>query len=337
MRVHRLRLSKIRSLGIVASAALLLTAMEAATADASLMSQTPWTTTRQVALANPGPLYMAWIDPHANDELTLAYSTDGGFHFSTGFHPLGPGNSNSAPALAVFNNKLWMAWTGTDSNNTLNLAYSSNGTTWTQESHPLGRNNSPDGPALAEHAGRLYYAWRGTDSKGTINIASSADGVNWTAPAQPGGNTSTNAPALFDAPSFSGLPASLWMAWIGTDTNHTISVAQTTDGVHLFNQRSLGVGSNHQPSVSLADGVGAGLIIAYTAHDDNLAAIPYSDQSFIPKPTELPVGPIIEAPTAGLDAGDVYAWVNRADQIWVMSCNDGPPPAGQPNIGAPFC
>ena len=338
MRVHRLHLSKIRSVGIVAFAALVMAAMATTGASASVVTVTPMTTPWQVALADfQGPLYMAWVGTDANSTLNIAYSTDG-VNFSHSIQPFGKGNSYNAPALAVFDNKLWMAWTGTDGNRTLNLASSSNGTTWTQATQPLGHNNSPDGPALAVFNGRLYYAWKGTDSKGTLNIASSADGVHFTAPAQPGGNTSVNAPALFASPSFNGLPASLWIAWAATDTNHTLVVAQTTNGVNLFNQRSLtGLGSNHQPSVSEAPG-GGGLIIDYTAHDDNLAGIFYNGGGTIPTPSEL-VGPIIQAPTVaqGGDFGVVHAWIDQSNEIWIMSCNDGPPPAGQQNVGAPFC
>ena len=334
MRVHRL---KTAGVGVIA-AAMLVVIGTGALANASVITTTPMTTPWQVGLADfQGPLYMAWVENDSSHTLNIAFSTDG-VNFSPSIKPFGSGTSFNAPALAVFNNKLWMAWTGTDGNRTLNLASSSNGTTWSAATQPLGKNNSPDGPSLAVFNGRLYYGWKGTDSKGTLNIASSSDGVHFTAPAQPGGNTSTNAPALYGAPGFNGLAPSLVMAWIGTDPNHTLNIAQTTDGVHLYNQRTLGAGSNHQPSVSEAPG-GGGLIVDFTAHDDDLAAIPYSDQPVIPAPTELAVGFIIEAPTVtqGGDFGVVHAWVNRSNQISVLSCNDGPPPAGQSNVGPPFC
>src|SRR5271154_2859461 len=243
MRVHRLHLSKTRRAAIIVSAALTLTAIGTASASASVVNVTPMTSFRQVALADfQGPLYMAWVGTDANHTLNIAYSTDG-ITFSHSIQPFGQGNSESAPALAVFNGKLWMAWTGTDANHTLNLASSANGTTWSQATQPLGRNNSAGGPALAAFNGKLYYGWQGTDSKGHINIASSADGVNFSAPAQPGGNTTFRGLALFASSSINGLPASLWISWPATDSNHTLWVAQTTDGVNLFNQRLLtGIG-----------------------------------------------------------------------------------------------
>src|SRR5579872_3177158 len=140
MRLHRI--------AAIAAAVLVLGAVTATTANAGT-TVTGWGSTRQVALAEfGGRLYMAWIDPHVNNELTITSTTDG-IHFAQGTHPLGAGNSNSAPALASFNGRLWLAWTGTDANSTLNLSSSSNGTTFTQAAQPLGRNNSPDGPSMA--------------------------------------------------------------------------------------------------------------------------------------------------------------------------------------------
>src|SRR5215469_9481481 len=99
MRMHRLRLRRVYRSAVLVSALLVLGAVTATAAEAV---KTPWGSNRQVALVPfGGRLYMAWVDPHANDELTIASTTDG-IHFSPGTHPFGSGNSNSAPALAVF-------------------------------------------------------------------------------------------------------------------------------------------------------------------------------------------------------------------------------------------
>jgi len=329
MRVPRLRSGRIRRVALIGSAAIALTVTGAVEAHASVVEATPMTTFRQVALADfQGPLYLAWVGTDANHTLNIAVSTDG-ITFGHSIQPFGRGNSDSAPALTVFDGKLWMAWTGTDANHTLNLASSANGTTWTQATQPLGRNNSPTGPAISGFNGRLYYGWMGTDSKGSVNLASSSDGVNFTAPAHPGNNTTYKGLGLFDGIS------SLYISFPATNSDHTLWVAQTTDGVHVFNQELLSAGTNHQPSVTAA--AEGGFVIAFTDHADNLAIIPYKGLPIQP-PAEL-LGPVIESPTVA-DAGDFgveYAWVDRHNEIWVMSCSDGPPPAGQPNVQAPFC
>lgn len=241
MRPHRIRLRRIHRSAIFVGALLMLGAVTATSANAAL---TPWGSERQVALASfNGRLYMAWMDFHANNELTIA-STTNGVNWSSGTHPLGSGNTNSAPALTVFNGKLWLAWTGTDSNSTLNIAWSSNGTTFTQVNHPLGNNNSPDGPALAVFSNKLYYAWKGTDSNHTLNIASSTTGSTFTAPTQPGHYSSVNAPAL------AVWNSKLYMGWTGAGSINTINLASSSDGVN-FTQiafQNLAV-SNFQPSM----------------------------------------------------------------------------------------
>lgn len=261
MRSHLIRLGRIHRSAIFVGVLLILGAVSAAPAYAG-SALTPWGSERQVALASfNGRLYMAWMDFHANNELTIASTTDG-IHWSSGTHPLGSGNTNSAPALTVFNGRLWMAWTGTDANSTLNLSSSANGTTFTQATQPLGRNNSPDGPALAVFSGRLYYAWKGTDSKETLNIASSANGSTFTAPAQPGHNSSVNAPAL------AVWNSKLYMGWTGTDPNHTINLASSSDGVNFsqFAFQNTLASSDFQPSIWPDSSTGA-LDILFNAGD----------------------------------------------------------------------
>jgi hypothetical protein len=243
MRVHRVLVHRIRRIAVLAAASLMLGVVTATTADAGT-TVTGWGSIRQVALADfNNTLYMAWIDPHANNELTITSTTDG-IHFAHGTHPLGSGNSNSAPALAVFNGRLWLAWTGTDANSTLNLSSSANGTTFTQAAQPLGRNNSPDGPAMTVFNGKLYYAWKGTDSNQTLNLASSANGSTFSAPIQPGHNSSINAPSL------AVWKGQLYMAWSGTDTEHSVNLASSTDGVN-FSRFAFSFTSNFQPSLGL--------------------------------------------------------------------------------------
>jgi hypothetical protein len=235
-------LRRINLIAVLASALLVLGVVTATTANAGT-TVTGWGSTRQVALATfNGTVYMAWIDPHVNNELTISSTTDG-VHWAHGTHPLGSGNSDSAPALIVFNGKLWLAWTGTDGNSTLNLAYSTNGVNFTQENLPLGRNNSPDGPAMTVFNGKLFYAWKGTDGNHTLNLASSTNGSAFTAPIQPGRHSSINAPSL------TVWAGKLYMAWSGTDTFHLVNLASSTDGVNFTPSQQLNFGSNFQPSM----------------------------------------------------------------------------------------
>ena len=289
-----MRLLRLRPVhrGIVLISALLMLGAVTATPAYAGQATTPWGSIRQVALASfNGRLYMAWIDPHAHNELTIASTTDGVI-FSTGTHPFGSGNSNSAPALAVFNGKLWMAWTGTDSNSTLNLASSTNGTTFTQETKPLGNNNSPDGPALAVFNNKLYYGWKGTDSKHTLNLASSSTGLTFSAATQPGGGTYTSV----NAPALAVWKGQLYLVWTSDNPNHNLDLASSADGVNFSGfsfQNTLAWLGNFEPSIAPDPFTGA-LDILWNGNGD-IYSISYTGSATAPVATTLLA--LVEAPT----------------------------------------
>lgn len=299
MRVHRVLLRRIRRIAVLAAALLVVGAVTATAADAGT-TVTGWGSNRQVALAEfNGRLYMAWIDPHANNELTITSTTDG-INFVHGTHPLGSGNSNSAPALAVFNGRLWLAWTGTDANSTLNLSSSANGVNFTQAAQPLGRDNSPDGPALTVFNNRLYYGWK--DGNSVLNIASSPDGSAWTLPVRPGNNTSVNAPAL------AVWNGKLYMAWSGTDQYHTVNLASSTDGVNFSQFALTGYQSNFEPSMSPDPANGSLYIDDQEPIQSTLEVLDYFGGQTV-DPFVIPVH-LVEAPT-------VTAYGSTLVQAWL--------------------
>lgn len=307
MRMHRMRRRIYRS-AVLASALIALSAVTATTA--AQAATTPWGSIRQVSIVPfNGRLYMAWIDPHANNELTIASTTDGKT-FSPGTHPFGSGNSNSAPALVVFNGKLWMAWSGTDRNETLNLASSSNGVNFGSATQPLGSNNSPDGPALAVYGGKLYYAWKGNDPNHTLNLASSTTGTSFSAPVKIG--TSINAPAL------AVWNNDLYMAWSGTDSSHLLNLAWSSDGVNFTQFHFQSVGSNFEPALAADPGNGA-LDIDYQATNSELNIIYYTGSINV-NPIPL-VGPIVEAPgVAAFSNTMVHTWLGTDPGHTINMC-----------------
>lgn len=320
MRVHRKLLRGLRRTAVLASALLVLGAMTATAANAGT-KVTGWGSTRQVALVDTGggSMFMAWIDPHANNELTITHTSDG-IIFSQGIHPLGSGNSNSAPALAWFNGKLWLAWTGTDANSTLNIASSPDGIKWSNATQPLGRNNSPDGPALTVFNGKLYYAWKGTDGNHTLNIAFSPDGSSFSTPIQPGHNSSINAPAL------AVWNGKLYMAWTGTDQFQLINLASSTDGVNFSQFHFQAISSSYQPSMSPNPFTGALDIDIQNPHSLYINVIPYVGQQAV-DPFQL-TGPIYQAPTVAIGGSSmIHAWLGTDPGHTINFCvmNAGPP------------
>jgi len=312
MRVHRTLVRRIRRIAVLAAALLVLGMVTATTANAGT-TVTGWGSIRQVALAQfGGRLYMAWIDPHANNELTITSTTDG-VNFAHGTHPLGSGNSNSAPALTVFNGRLFLAWTGTDANSTLNLSSSADGVNFTRAVQPLGRNNSPDGPSMTVFNGRLYYAWKGTDGNHTLNIASSPDGNAWTLPAQPGRNSSVNAPSL------TVWNGKLYMAWAGTDVFHKINLASSADGVNFSQFQFQAIASNFQPSIAPDPAINALEIAVQDELNSDLDFFIYAGQP--PNSGFQFARPMVEAPaitTYGQDI--VFAWLGTDPGYTINVC-----------------
>lgn len=323
MRMHRLRFRWIYRCAGLVSALLVLGAVTATAAEAGT-NPTPWGSIRQVSLMQfNGRLYMAWIDPHAHNELTIASTTDGKT-WAPGTHPFGSGNSNSAPALVVFNGKLWMAWSGTDGNQTLNLASSSNGVNFGSATQPLGSNGSPDGPALAVFNGKLYYAWKGKDANQTLNISSSTTGTSFTAPVKFG--SSINAPAL------AVWNGNLYMAWSGTDSSNFINLAWSADGVNFNNQFHFAFGSQFEPALAL-DPINNALDIEYKATGSQLLNVVYYTGVVEVTPFSI-AGPIVQAP--GVTAYSitnppntimVHAWLDTTSGHVIQMCfmNAAPP------------
>jgi hypothetical protein len=195
-----------------------------------------------------GTIYIAWAGTDPGHTLNVAHAVNGAF--TTPVTPFkGGNNTNDGPALVAFNGRLYLAWTGTDSGHTLNVASSPDGVSFDPPVTPYkGQGQNSDwGPALASFNGRLYLAWTGTDSGHTLNVASSPDGVNFDAPALPfrGGVNTDSAPAL----AVGGTPEELFLAWTGTDPNHHINVAASTNGVS-FSSLFIGQGAFQGPALA---------------------------------------------------------------------------------------
>ena len=143
-------------------------------------------------------------------------------------------------AVAVFDGRLYLAWTGNNKAHDVNVASSSNGVNFgNMFTLP---ESSIDGPALTTFDGRLDIAWTGTNHQ--LNVESSSNGVNFgnkvTLP-----DSSDAAPALTEFQESSGAE-DLEIAWRGTDRDHHLNVASSSNGVTFGNVVTL-------PETSSAD------------------------------------------------------------------------------------
>jgi hypothetical protein len=138
--------------------------------------------------------------------------------------------SPEGPALAVFDGKLFLAWTGTDSNHSLNVAESSDGLYF---SSPVvfGRESSipSAAPSIVAFNGKMYLYWTGGFHD--INVATSTDGLHYANKSlvYSGGNVMT----ALGSTAVAVANGHIYLAWAGTDSAHTINVAESYDGVHF--------------------------------------------------------------------------------------------------------
>ncbi len=140
------------------------------------------TTPNAVALAFDGgapPIgrtFIGWTGTDSAHSLNIMSTEDATLHNWSNKHTLNE-QSNSGPALQMFNGRLFLAWTGTDGR--LNITSSGDlGATW-QNKRTLNET-SPTEPALAILPGKLVLMWNGTDSANRLNFLESSDGgLTW--------------------------------------------------------------------------------------------------------------------------------------------------------------
>jgi hypothetical protein len=177
------------------------------------------TTDASPALASHGGrLFLAWRGS-GNENLNLAYSTDGGRTFA-GHTTLGE-TSDHSPALVSHGGRLLLAWTGEDEH--LNVARvrligdtsCGFGFDGLEGKVVLGETSSA-GPALASHDDRLFLAWKGSGNE-NLNLTFSADGGASFQSTTTFHETSDHAPALA---SHAGR---LYLGWAGEDEHLNVA------------------------------------------------------------------------------------------------------------------
>jgi hypothetical protein len=123
-----------------------------------------------------GRTFIAWTGTDGAHSLNVMSTEDATLHNWSNKHTLNE-QSNSGPALQMFNGRLFFAWTGTDSR--LNVMSSADlGASW-QNKRTLNET-SPTEPALCIFNGKLILMWNGTDSANRLNFIESNDGgLTW--------------------------------------------------------------------------------------------------------------------------------------------------------------
>jgi|SRR5215472_1374191 len=176
--------------------------------------------------------------------------------------------SPEGPALAVFNGKLFIAWTGTDGNHSLNVAESSDGLHFSNAVVFSGESSIPTAaPSIVAFNGKMYLYWTGGFQD--INVATSTDGLHYANKSlvESGGNVMT----ALGSTAVAVAHGHIYLSWAGTDSPHTINVAESSDGVHfgtptlITDPPGSGAGSNFSPGLAaISDGLEYTVFPAFT-------------------------------------------------------------------------
>ena len=166
----------------------------------------------------------------------------------------------SAPAMAVFNNKLYVAYLANDSSNILYITSSSDGVNFAAATaYPNIQMGSA--PALAVFNGSLYVAFRSNDSRNILFISASSDGVTF-----PAGTGYANI-AMGGAPSLAVYNNQLFVGFRANDSSNILFTTSSSDGVTFpAGTPSPAVAMGSDPSLAV---VGGQLYAAFRANDSS--------------------------------------------------------------------
>jgi hypothetical protein len=189
-------------------------------------------------------LFLGWTGTDSNHHVNVV-ATNNGEQFVNKV-TLGE-TSIDGPALAAGDEHLYLGWTGTDSSHSLNVLTSTDGQAFANKITLSERSHHA--PALAYGFGsspRIFLAWTGTDSR--LNLLWSTDGVTF-------GNKVTLSETSVAAPGLAWRDGDLYLAWAGTDGNHSLNVMKWRDTASslapLFADKlTLGDSTEMQPALT---------------------------------------------------------------------------------------
>ena len=176
---------------------------------------------------------------------------------ATGYSSLAMG---SAPAMAVFNNKLYVAYLANDGTNELYVTSSSDGVNFAAAT---GYSNLLMGsaPALAVFNSKLYVAFRSNDSRNILFVTSSSDGVTFPTA------TGYASIAMGGAPSLAVFNSQLFVAFRSNDSSNTLLTTSSSDGVTFpAGTASSADTLGSDPSLAVLSGQ---LYVAFRANDSS--------------------------------------------------------------------
>jgi len=174
---------------------------------------------------------IAFVAEDNSKSLLTSHSTNGQL-WSDRSHVKNPNQSQSsktAPALAVFQEKLWIAFVANNTNQLL-VANSVNGQLWSDRSHVKNPNQSQSSnakPALAVFQEKLWIAFVANNTD-QLFVANSVDGRQWSDRSRV--QNPDQSQSSKTAPALAIFQEKLWIAFVANNDTNQLLVANSVDG-----------------------------------------------------------------------------------------------------------
>jgi hypothetical protein len=204
-------------------------------------------------------------------------------------------------------------------------------------------DESTETPALASYNGQLYIAWQSTESQQYLDIASASPTDGYTfGPSATVANNGTDE-YTSTGPAMAVYDGELWIAWVSTDSKHSINLAYTTNGTTISAPVLVGTNStDYTPSLTVFDGE---LYIAWTGTDSHhhLNIAYTTNGTTFSDPVQLGSNSSDAGPSIGTFGTStlIYAFTgtNASNTLNTESSTDGTTFGSQEaysNIGSPY-
>jgi len=217
-----------------------------------------------------GRLFLSWRGV-GNDQLSIAYSVDGGRTFGHKF--VSTERSSDSPVLCSHNGELFIAWKGAD-NPALSVArvVIAGDIITGLSGKIILPETSPASPTLASLAGRLYLSWFGVGGNLLSIACSTDDGRSF-------GHKFVSTERSSDSPVLCAHSGNLFIAWKGVD-NPSLTIAMAIlsgDAITGLTQKViLPEISPDRPTLASR---GGRLILSWRGVENNLLSVAHSSDN----------------------------------------------------------
>jgi len=226
------------------------------------------------ACNNPGAtffqhkVFFAWADTDPKYQINVMSSTcQGNFHSWN--RVVTEENTKKGVTLCPFKDKLYMAWI--DKKHRIVVKCSPDGKVWGDRVKLSVESRFV--PSLTTHSGNLVLGFTDKAADSQLCILLSNDGIHWSPKKFIPMETS------YQGPSLTSLGDRLYIAWVGTDTNHFLNVMHSGDCGSTWQSKMI---LDHRSSATpdLHTFQGESILLSWVGLESNKIHISTSDSCF---------------------------------------------------------